>query len=149
MRASWTSPSSLEFSLRAASSDSRSSDADAVAIWLAGIDNGLPVPRLMPYEMVGGGEENMAGVGVVSRSKAELGDRRFGGCDDGGGVMEDGGGGELYFGLSMLLGADTGTLLVLKEGGGELGLATSIDVVGDLVAPFAMSESDGSVAWWG
>lgn len=103
----------------------------------------------MPYETVGGGEENMAGVGVVSRSKVELGDRRFGGCDDGGGVMEDGGGGELYFGLSMLLGADAGTLLVLKEGGGELGLATSIDVVGDLVAPFAMSESDGSVAWWG
>lgn len=103
----------------------------------------------MSYEPVGGGEENMAGVGVVSRSKAELGDRRFGGCDDGGGVMEDGGGGELYFGRSTLLGAGNGTLLVLKEAGGELGLATSIEVVGDPVAAFAISESDGSVAWWG
>lgn len=120
-----------------------------MAIWFAVIDNGLPAPRLMSYETVGGGEENMAGVGVVSRSKAELGDRRFGGCDDGGGVMEDGGGGELYFGRSTLLGADAGTLFVLKEAGGELGLATSIEVVGDPVAAFAISESDGSVAWWG
>lgn len=135
--------------MRAASSNSRSSEADAVAMWLAGIDNGLPAPRLISYETVGGGEENMAGVGVVSWSKAELGDRRFGGCDDGGGVMEEGGGGELYFGRSTLLGADAGTLLVVKEVGGELGSATSIEVVGDPVVAFAISASDGSAAWWG
>lgn len=63
--------------------------------------------------------------------------------------MEDCGGGELYFGRSTLLGAATGTLLVLKEVGGELGLATSIEVVGDPAVAFAISESDGSVAWWG
>lgn len=147
MRASWTSPSSLEFSLRAESRASRSSEADAVAIWLAGMDNSLPAPRLMSYETVGGGEENMAGVGVVSRSNAELGDRRLGGCDDGGGVMEDGGGGELYFGRSTLLRAGAGKLLVFKDVGGELGFATSIEVVGDPVAAFAISDSDGSVAW--
>jgi hypothetical protein len=63
--------------------------------------------------------------------------------------MEDGGGGELYFGRSTLFRAGAGRLLASKDVGGELGLATIIDVVGDVETAFAISDSDGSVAWWG
>lgn len=49
--------------------------------------------------IVGGGEDNRDGVGVVARPYSEFDVCRFGGCEDGGGVIEDdGGGGELYFG---------------------------------------------------
>ena len=63
--------------------------------------------------------------------------------------MEDGGGGELYFG-STLLGTVAGRLPASQEVGGELGLATTIDDVGDSeTAVFTMSDSDGRVALWG
>lgn len=54
--------------------------------------------------------------------------------------------------LSLLLKFefDTGRLFATsKETGGELGLATSMDVVGDAETARGISESGGSVAWWG
>lgn len=92
----------------------------------------------------------MTGVGVVSRSKLELVDCRFGCCVDGGGVIEeDGGGGEVYFDRSMFLKTGAGRQSISNETGGELGLATFIDVVGEAEAGGGRSESAGRVAWWG
>jgi hypothetical protein len=49
---------------------------------------------------VGGGEEKTDVVGVVARARGESGTCRLGGCDEGGGVIDDEeGGGELYFAL--------------------------------------------------
>lgn len=54
--------------------------------------------------------------------------------------------------LSLLLKFEFGAgrlLSTSKETGGELELTTSMDVVGDAETARGISESAGSVAWWG
>jgi hypothetical protein len=79
--------------------------------------------RFIPFASVGGGDDRIETVGVVPRNVGETAcGCRLEVCDDGGGVMEeDGGAGELYLAFSTSCGAR-----------GEVGFATSMDVVGDI-----------------
>lgn len=92
--------------------------------WGDGVKNTLPMldSRFNPFASVGGGEDRMETVGVEARKFGEPPCVCFlGGCDEGGGVMdEDGGGGELYLLFSKSCDAR-----------GDDGSATSIDVVGE------------------
>jgi hypothetical protein len=92
---------------------------------------------------VGGGDEKTEGVGVVARTRGESGIIRFGACDEGGGVIdEEGGGGELYF-IRSTCGKDVG-LSGAKEFDGDDGLPTIIEDVGDMAWGTSMVE--GSIA---
>jgi hypothetical protein len=88
------------------------------------------VSLLNPFRRVGGGEENMDVVGVEARARGESGICRFGGCEEGGGVIDEGGGGELYF--VLLKSRKDVVVSAPNDCDGNDGFPMSIEEVGDM-----------------